>query len=336
MKSGILTKALSLWRRPAVKRGIQLALLAIIVFFVGRSLSTGWRQIQSYSWHIQWGALLLGFLFFIGQELTYGVIWRSIVQRLGYRLPWIVALRIYLSAEFVRYIPGNVWHVITRVIWAEHEGVPKTQGFASMTVELATKITGAFMLFVVSLLLWPSHAFSQTYSNTLLTWSVALVGMPLIAIGLHPRILQGSLNIGMKLLKRAPTTLNLRYRDILLTTMQWMGSWLMGGLGFWLTLAATTSMPLSLATFIVASGVYALGWDIGFLSFITPSGLFFREGAVALLLVLTHLAPTIAIASLLAILAARLLPTLAELLSVGWAYFQTRSNPRMSITESTV
>lgn len=319
-----LAPALALARRPGAKRALRLGVLALIVLFVGKSLSGSWGDITRHHWQINWPLLFLGFALLVAQELSFGFIWQAILQRLGYLLPWPVCLRIYLAAEFVRYIPGNVWHVLTRVTWAEREGVPKSYGFASMTVELATKIATAALAFALSLFAWSdlsqlSHGFGHIASL-----SLALLGVPLLLVGLHPRLLEGGLNRALTLLKRAPIHLHLTYQDIAQIVLRWLGSWLVGGLGFWLAVAAVTPLHASPAVALACVGIYALGWDIGFLSFITPSGLFFREGAVALLLHLSGLVPDLALATIIAVLAARLLPTLAEILSVGGAYWLAR------------
>ena len=319
-----ITALLTFARQPTTMRVAKMGLFALIILFLGRVLIQVWSSVISFTWHINWPLLACGFAFFVAQELSFGRIWQVILQRLGYRLPWNVCLRIYLAAEFVRYIPGNVWHVMTRIVWAEREGVPKSYGLASMTIELATRIAAAALAFAITLFWWPDvavlgHGFGQYASVAL-----AIVGIPLLVVGLHPHILRYGLNRGLTLLKRDPINLSLTYTDILRITGAWLASWLFAGLGFWLTVWAVTPIHANVQTAIICIGIYALGWDIGFLSFITPSGLGFREGAVALLLSLSGVIPNGAIAGVLAVFAARLVPTIAEILCVGWAYWVTR------------
>lgn len=320
----------ALLRRRGVKTALRVMVLALIVFFVGRSLAGSWGDIARHPWHINWPLLVLGFLLLVAQELSFGGIWRAIVQRMGFALPWMEALRIYLTAEFVRYIPGNVWHVLTRVNMAERAGVPRAYGFASMTVELATKIATAALAFAFSLFAWTNLGHLGLGLNHLAPLGLALVGVPLLLVGLHPRLLEFGLNRALKLLKRDPIALHLTYRDIGQIALTWLGSWLLGGLGFGLAVQAVAPLHVSLAEALVCVGIYALGWDIGFLSFITPSGLFFREGAIALLLSLAGLVPDVALGTVIALLAARLLPTLAEILCVGAAYLLGRDAATVS------
>jgi uncharacterized membrane protein YbhN (UPF0104 family) len=121
----------------------------------------------------------------------------------------------------------------------------------------------------------------------------------------------------LRLLKREPVSLTLRYGDILLVTLAWCGSWLIAGIAFYvLLLALLPDAPLILLPICV--GIYAIVWDIGFVSFLTPSGLGVREGAIVLLFALAF--PALGISSILAILS-RVVSTVAEILCVSVAYF---------------
>lgn len=321
-----IARMVSLLRRPAVQRWLKITIILAIIVFVGRSLLTSWDRIIHQHWQINWFLLLLGFVFLIGQELSYGIIWRQILQRLGFIVAPMTALRIYLAAEFVRYIPGNVWHVLARIGWAEEVGVPKSFGLASMTIELATKITAAALAFLLSILAWPELSQLHQLSSTASLLFV-IVAVPLLIFGLQPRVLSWGLNQGLKLLKREPIAIALQYSDILRITATWMISWCIGGIGFWFVIAAVVPTTLSIPTGIICIGIYALGWDIGFLSFVTPSGLVFREATVTFLLVAAHITHDAAIAGVLAVLGARLVPTIAEILSVGGAYFLAHQEP---------
>jgi hypothetical protein len=93
---------------------------------------------------------------------------------------------------------------------------------------------------------------------------------------------------------------------------------LIAGLAFYgLVLALWPTTPLGALPICI--GIYALGWDIGFISFITPSGLGFREGAIALLFAFSLPALPAALGYVIALLS-RLVSTLAELLCVSVAY----------------
>lgn len=304
------------------KRIVQAAVLVLIAAFLGASVARGWAQLTTYHWQVRWGLLAAAFALLVAQELSFGFIWRAILARMGSRLDVVSSQRIYLGAELVRYIPGNVWHVITRVLWAERRGVPKATGFASMVVELATKIATAALVFALSLFFWPdARALALPIPRSALVVAAALA-VPLLLLGMQPRLLRVALNLALARLGREPVAFSLRYRDVLAVTLGWAASWVVAGVGFYLLTCALVATPLPPAALPIAIGIYAIGWDVGFLTFVTPSGLGFREVTLAFLLAESGLAPAAAGAGLAAVIAilARLLSTGAELLCIAAAH----------------
>ncbi len=308
-----------------LKRLIGLVVVAVILALLGLDIAQSWNTLANYHWQVSVPLVALAFVMLCAQTLSYPLIWRSILRRLGQRLSLPKSVRIYLASEFVRYIPGNVWHVLTRILWVEREGVPKSIGFISMMVELVTKIAGAALVFAVTLLFWPHiEAVGQVFGgqSALL---IGIVGIVALLALLQPRLLNWCLYRALKLLRKPPITVPMRYRDVLAVTLWWCVSWMIGGLAFYLLLlgisgtGAAGGIGPALLTLVLCIGIYALGWDIGFLSFITPSGLGFREAAIILLLGLAAVTPTVALATVIAFLS-RILTTLAELLCVSGAH----------------
>ena len=298
------------------KRVLQISLLVLVVVMVLNYVRGNWDKLATYQFQLNLWLLALSFLGFLLQELSYGLIWRAVLLRLGSRLDLRVSLRIYLASEFVRYIPGNVWHVLTRILWVSKYGVARPVAFASMTVELITKLTAGALVFALSLLFWSD-------ATTLFRGTPVLVGLGVcLIVGLlamlYPPILTGLLNSALRLVKKEPVRLSLRYRDILLVTLAWCVSWCVAGCAFYvLLLAIFPAVPLSALP--VCIGIYALAWDIGFISFLTPSGLGFRESAVGLLFVLSlPTVPTTVVVIIAAL--SRIVSTVAELVCVSIAY----------------
>jgi uncharacterized membrane protein YbhN (UPF0104 family) len=301
--------------RRVLQIGLPLVIVAVVFYYV----RSDWTKLTSYRFELNPWLLALAFLGFVLQELTFGLIWRTILIRLGWRLDLRTCLRIYLASEFVRYIPGNVWHVITRILWVGKYGVPRSVAFASMTVELITKLAAGALVFGVSLLFWSDVG----KVTTLLHDTPILIGLGIgtivgLLVVLHPRILNGLLNFALRILKREPVVLTLRYRDILLITLAWSASWLIAGCAFYILLLALWPVA-PLAALPICIGMYAIAWDIGFVSFVSPSGLGFREGAIIGLFALALPVVPVALASIIAILS-RFVSTIAELICVSIAY----------------
>src|SRR5712691_6670082 len=136
------------------KRVLQIGLPVLILALFVYQVKKNWADLTVYTFQLNPWLLALAFFGFMLQELSYGLIWRAVLARLGSHLGLRTCLRIYLASEFVRYIPGNVWHVLTRILWVGRYGVSRPIAFASMTVELITKLAAGVLIFAVSLLFW--------------------------------------------------------------------------------------------------------------------------------------------------------------------------------------
>ena len=299
--------------------GLPLIIFLAIIFFVGKNWNQEWHDLMTRRFQLNPWLLALAFLGFLLQELSYGLIWRAVLARLGFRLDLRPCLRIDLASEFVRYIPGNIWHVLTRILWIGKYGVSRPIAFTSITIELITKLAAGALIFAVSLLFWSNiSAVSTLVQGTSLLVILGVASILALLIGLHPRVLNTLLTVGLRLLKRNPVELSLRYRDILLITLAWCGSWIIAGSAFFVLLHSLwPDTPFALLPICI--GIYAVAWDIGFVSFITPSGLGFREAAITAIFFLAFpLLPT-GMSAIIAILS-RLVSTAAELLCVSIAY----------------
>jgi hypothetical protein len=306
-------------RKLVLRIGLPIAIFAAIVFFVGKNWNQEWHDLMTYRFQLNVWLLALAFLGFLLQELSYGLIWRGVLARLGFRLDLRPCLRIYLASEFVRYIPGNVWHVLTRIFWVGKYDVPRSVAFASITIELVTKLAAGALIFAGSLLFWSDiSAVSTLTQGTTILVVLGIGSILALLIGLHPRVLNTLLTAGLRLLKRDPVKLSLRYWDILLITLAWCGSWIIAGCAFFVLLCSIwPDTPLALLPICI--GIYAIAWDIGFVSFVTPSGLGFREAAITAIFAVAFPLLPAGISAVIAIVS-RLVSTAAELFCVSIAY----------------
>ncbi|MEO8953073.1 MAG: lysylphosphatidylglycerol synthase domain-containing protein, partial [Ktedonobacteraceae bacterium] len=215
------------------KRVLQIGLpIAIAIFFLVKIRDWNWNILVASASQWNYWLLTLAFFGFVLQELSYGLIWQAVLRRLGHRLPLRACLRIYLASEFVRYIPGNVWHVLTRILWVGKYGVSRPIAFASMTIELITKLAAGALIFAVSLLFWGDLGTVSTLFQSSFIIVLGMVSFLALLVVLHPRILNGLLNSALRMLKRDPVVLTLSYTDILLVTLAWFTSWFIAGCAF--------------------------------------------------------------------------------------------------------
>src|SRR5690242_7588317 len=220
------------------KRVLQIGLPVLIIGFFLYQVKKNWSALTAQSFHLNGWLLALAFVGFVCQEISYGLIWKTVLARLGSRLDLRASVRIYLASEFVRYIPGNVWHVLTRILWVGKYGVSRPVAFASMTIELITKLAAGVLIFAVSLLFWHDIGAIGSLLHGTLVIVLGVATILALFVVLHPRVLNGLLNLTLRLLKRDPVLLTLRYSDILLVTLAWCASWIVAGSAFYVLLRA--------------------------------------------------------------------------------------------------
>src|SRR5258706_16203638 len=73
--------------------------------------------------------------------------------------------------------------------------------------------------------------------------------------------------------------------DMLLVALAWCVSWTGAGSAYFVLLP-DIGPGTTLAMLPLCIGIYAIAWDFGFITFITPSGLGFRELAIGVLFAL--------------------------------------------------
>src|SRR5258708_9457917 len=121
------------------KRVLQIGLPVVILVLFLQQVKNNWSQLTAHTFQWNPWLLALAFLGFMLQELSYGLIWQNILARLCARLGLRACLRIYLASEFVRYIPRNVWHFFTRILWVRKYGVSRPAAFSRWTFDLVKK-----------------------------------------------------------------------------------------------------------------------------------------------------------------------------------------------------
>ena len=302
------------------KRALQIGLPIVVLASLLYKLRDwgDWNGLLAHAHEWNPWLLVVAFFGFVLQELSFGLIWKEVLVRLDFRLDFRASLRIYLASEFVRYIPGNVWHVLTRILWVGKYGASRTIAFTSMTIELITKLAAGAFIFAMSLLFWGNVGAIGSLFHGSLFIVVGVVTFLALLILIHPRILNGLLNIALRVLKRDSVVLTVSYKDILLVTLAWCVSWIIAGSAFFVLLLAIWPAT-TMAMLPLCIGIYAIAWDFGFITFITPSGLGFRELAITALFALSLPSVPVALVAILALLS-RAVSTLAELLCVSVAY----------------
>lgn len=291
------------------------AVFALVLLAWGWFLRAQLESLRAYPWQIAPGAFALaiglGALYFAGLAVCWGLLLRS-MDGAARGAALSSSVPIWLTTMLSRYLPGNVWHIVGRLAFTERLGVSRTQVLTSAVVEQFLMLLGALAIFGLSLPLWSGRAGDAT-------WLLLLVPAGLVA--LHPRALGAILGWAATRLHRPDLAWPYRYSQLLIVLLAYVGAYLAAGLACVVVLAGLGVDPIPLAPAIGASG---LAWAIGYLSFLTPSGLGVREAALTALLAQYIPLP----AAIVGGLVHRLALTLGELLAAGAALVYARVRPQ--------
>lgn len=256
--------------------------------------------------------LCLGYWFF-----NAGV-WSWILESLGYPIEYLTSIRLFLTSESMRWLPGGVWKFASRVVAAQNVGIPLAVASLSLPVELATVVV-SWIIVALGGILFSGLAgrFITTYSNWLLPMSGAVIAGLLLLCLIWPLLsrqpwIRGKLEQLREMFKVKPNFRALAKAElmyILLNVFHGVGLWLMlAGMGYQHTVSPAAAI-----------GANAVGWLVGFFAMVIPGGMGVRETATAFLL--SPLMPWQEAA--LAAVLWRALQIVAELVSLApWLFFR--------------
>jgi glycosyltransferase 2 family protein len=258
--------------------------------------------------------LCLGYWFF-----NAGV-WSWILESLGYPIEYLSSVRVFLTSESMRWLPGGVWKFASRVVAAQNLGIPLAVASLSLPVELATVVVSWIIVALGGILFSGlGGRFIAAYSR----WLLPALGIACIACILSCLIWpvlcrQPVVRAKLKQL-RALLRVKPNFRALVKAELMYIFLNVFHGVGLWLMLAGMgyqhTISPAA------AVGANAVGWLVGFFAMVIPGGMGVRETATAFLL--SPLIPWQEAA--LAAVLWRALQIVAELVSLTpWLFFRGR------------
>lgn len=290
-------------RRLAGSRWLGVAIGAVVLLAWGSFMARRLDDLREYPWDIAPAALVAGVIaaavYFGGLALCWALLLRHVV---GGHAALGSAMRAWLYSMTTRYIPGNVWHILSRVAFAQRLGVSKTHVLTSASIEQVLTLLAMLLLFACALPFWGASPADQA-------WLLLLVPMGLVM--LHPRIMGRLLIWAADRFNRPNLAWHYTYSELLLLLAAYVGASLCAGLSLYVLLLGLAPTRLADAPLII--GAAGLAWSVGYLSFLTPSGIGVREAALVVVLSYIYPLPVAIIGSLLY----RLVMTLGEFLAVS-------------------
>ncbi|MCL4235888.1 MAG: flippase-like domain-containing protein [Deltaproteobacteria bacterium] len=254
---------------------LQLVLAALILAFLGYVLLSQWDRLiaSGVRFHPAYFAIAVAanIVFFAFQA----EVWRRACAASAPPMPTTAAWCVWASSQVAKYVPGKVMLPLVRIGGAVRAGTTKAAATIGLYIEIVLMIASSAVVFV--LLAGRIEALAGAWPPWVFP-SLAGAGV----LGLHPRIVEWGMNLGLRLAKRDPIELRMGYSRIVALALVVAAGWLVHGLS---ALACVAALGLDTAdAYAPLTGVFALSWLVGFLSFLTPGGLGVREGILVLAL----------------------------------------------------
>ncbi|MEA5469140.1 lysylphosphatidylglycerol synthase domain-containing protein [Spirulina sp. 06S082] len=258
----------------SLKPFLRWAILAGICFFVAKTLRVHWQNVTAISIeNIDWGYLAIALLVTLLAHCWTGWVWGWILSFLKHPVAPGWSIRVYLTTNIAKYIPGNIWHFYGRIRAAEKEKI--SLAIATISILLESLLMAAAAVIWVLL----------SYPQFKLGWQFLLLGG--VLVGIHPIFLNPALAIAGKLkgrnkhiatAKSTPQVQNYPFLPLL-------GEFIFLGLrgsGFLMVVLAL--YPLKFEQVPQLFGVFIFAWLLGMIVPGAPGGIGVFEGtAIALL-----------------------------------------------------
>lgn len=279
------------WRLKA----LILSIIAAAGGYLAFSLWGGWQEVIDAFLHVGLlGTLIALLLSLVNYGLRF-IRWQIYLNKLGYSIPWLPSLRIYLSGFALTTTPGKAGEAFRGVL-LKQRNVPFPATFAALISERLSDLVAIVLLTLVGLSEYP-QARGMVF--------VGVLGIAIVLACISSRTVLNyvqrwaSLRAGKlcKLLTQLAHLLNEARRChtpglLILATLISVVSWGAEAIAFYLVLEwLGADISFSFAIF-----VYAISMLAGALSFL-PGGLGGAEAIMISLLVLKGMAMPAAIAA---------------------------------------
>ncbi len=256
-----------------IKFILAVVVILAVAFFIIFNLNKNWNQLKQYPLTFNPLFILLFVVIITFFYLIAPINWQLSLKLIGQKLSYRKILKIWHSAQLVRYIPGNIAFVLGRTEFGNKEGIPRDKNLISIALELGIVVIACLFFFLCYVL----------FSAQQVSWLLFIL-IPIGLFLLHPKIFVPIINFGLKTIKRPIIDDKISYKKILGLFLFVLFTQIVEGIAYALLLKSVFNYPLTLISLLKFSAIYEGAWVIGFLSFLTPSGLGVREAMLTLFL----------------------------------------------------
>lgn len=295
-----------------LKPYLRWVILGVTLFFLAKALKDHAREIAEIRIDgTGWAMLAIALGVTLLAHIWSSWVWVWIFHHLKQPIANTWGIPVYLKTNIAKYIPGNIWHFYGRIVAAKEVGI--SPEIATVSVLLEPLLMAAAALIVALI----GFQFIGWHKSSFLIWQI--LGLVIVLIAVHPRILNPVIQKLGKAKKKSTGTVNLETSALtvksyplvpLIGEMCFVG---LRGVGFLLTLLALSPIdPIQISLLFTA---FSLAWVLGLIVPGAPGGMGVFEATA-----LTILGSTFSPALMLATVALyRMISILAETTGAGLA-----------------
>ncbi|HVQ92561.1 MAG TPA: lysylphosphatidylglycerol synthase domain-containing protein [Mycobacteriales bacterium] len=262
-------------RRRGPTTWLKFGFLALVLGFGGFYVASRWDELVVEFRQMSVLAVLAAAVLAAFAQVAAMRAYRTILADLGAPLPVPAVGRLYFVGQLGKYLPGTVWVFVSIMTLGRELKIMRKTSLATTMVafvmSIATGLTTAALL-----LPWGAAASLRKL------WFLGLL-LPVLLVGLHPRVFGPGLDRLLRLARRQPMPARLTGTATLHAAGWQFVSWLLFGLHAWV-LVLGVGGPANLSTLAVSIGGFALAYGIGPLAVIAPAGAGVREAGMVLTL----------------------------------------------------
>ena len=260
---------------------LQPALLVLAFGAMGLLLARRWDALAGTEWHVRPGWLALsGVLLVAGWVVELGI-WQRALAWFGGRLGFGDVVTTWFASAVVRYLPGNVWQPLSLTVRCQALGIRPVVTIAGASLLHILNVAGTLLVMAIYIAYWGVPAGVPVVGG-LPVWWAAVPAAPAAILLVWPGLVVGLANRALVAFGYAPFPPGLTRRRIASGLAVNLAMWALlasAFAAFVMGVARPAGAPGGFAAAQVAAA-YPIAYVIGFLSFITPSGIGVREGVL--------------------------------------------------------
>lgn len=185
---------LKLETKKITKSVFRWLILGAVLFFLIATFKKHALEVVSLKITVAgWSYLGLSLIVTLLAHIWSGWVWTWILREFNQPVPVFWALRIYLTTNMAKYIPGNIWHFYGRILTIKQIGVTGNVATVSVLLEPLLMAAAALIMALVFAPLQNTSAKeleigAYNFSRTVIQFG-KILGLTGVLVGVHPVIL---------------------------------------------------------------------------------------------------------------------------------------------------